>query len=298
MSEIRFDGRVAIVTGGGRGIGRAHARVLAARGASVVVNDLGTDTAGAGSDTSVAESVVAEIEAASGSAAADANDISTTEGAETLIETALKRFGRVDAVVNNAGMIVWNAFPESDAPELDAHLAVHVRGSCNVTRAAWPHLAAQRYGRVLFTISSALYGAPTLLSYGTAKGGVLGLSRALATLGAEHGINVNVIAPLAWTRLMATAGVQAEDEIARQSPPEQVAEVAAFLLHESCTENGQVYAAGRGRVALMFLGETSGIADDSPTAEGVRDRWAEINDRSRYVVPASTLTHHEQVDAL
>jgi NAD(P)-dependent dehydrogenase (short-subunit alcohol dehydrogenase family) len=298
MSAIRFDGRVVIVTGAGRGIGRAHAAVLAARGAHVVVNDLGAELEGGGLDRSVAAGVVAEIEAAGGVALADGSDVASPDGAEALVESALERFGRLDAVVNNAGIIRWSGFPESDADELESHLAVHVVGSYNVSRAAWPQMAAQGYGRILMTTSSAIFGAPQLLSYGAAKGGVVGLARALAAQGAEHGILVNVISPLAFTRMMASAGVGAEDEVARQTPPELVSEVAAYLLHESCTDTGQIYAAGGGRVALVFLGETYGFQDHALTAEAVRDHWLEINDRSRCVVPASTLEHSRQVQEL
>jgi NAD(P)-dependent dehydrogenase (short-subunit alcohol dehydrogenase family) len=246
----------------------------------------------------VAASVVAEIEASGGVATADGNDVASPRGAEALVECAVERFGRIDAVINNAGIIRWAGFPESEAIELEAHLAVHVAGSYNVSRAAWPHMVAQGFGRILMTTSTAIYGAPVLLSYGAAKGGVVGLARALATHGADHGILVNVISPMAYTRMMASAGVEADDDIARRSPPELVSQVAAYLIHDSCTETGQIYAAGGGRVALVFLGETFGFQSDALTAEAVRDHWSEINDRSHYFVPASTRQHHSHVEEL
>jgi NAD(P)-dependent dehydrogenase (short-subunit alcohol dehydrogenase family) len=191
VADLRFDGRVAVVTGGGRGIGRAHARLLAARGAHVVVNDLGVALQGGRPESEPARDVVAEIEAAGGTAVADGSDVAKTDGAEALVGKALDSFGRVDIVVNKAGIIRWAPFPEVDADDLAAHLSVHAAGSFNVSRAAWPQMTAQGYGRIVMTTSSAIFGAPTLVSYGAAKGAIVGLARSLATAGAEHGIAVN-----------------------------------------------------------------------------------------------------------
>ncbi len=206
MSAYRFDGRVAVVTGAGRGIGRAYAHLLAERGASVVVNDLGGSMAGEGSDAGPAATVVAEIVAAGGTAAADTNDVSVAAGAETLVGAAVEQFGRVDVLINNAGIIRWASFPEADAGTLQRHLAVHVVGAFNTTRAAWPHFVGQHYGRVVMTTSTGMLGLPGNLSYATAKGGVVGLMRNLAVEGAPHGIKVNAIAPAAVTRMADRSG--------------------------------------------------------------------------------------------
>jgi len=192
-----FAGRVAVVTGAGRGIGRAYAHLLGARGAQVVVNDLGGSMAGDGVDTGPAAAVVDEITAAGGTAAADTNDVSTVAGGAALIEGAVERFGRVDALVNNAGIIRWAGMPEADADNLERHLAVHVGGSFHTTRAAWLHMVERGYGRIVMTTSAGVFGLPNNLGYAAAKGAVIGLTRSLAVAGARHGIGVNAIAPAA-----------------------------------------------------------------------------------------------------
>jgi NAD(P)-dependent dehydrogenase (short-subunit alcohol dehydrogenase family) len=201
MNELRFDGRVAVVTGAGRGIGRAYALLLAERGASVVVNDLGGTKEGDGSDPAPAGDVVTEIETAGGKALADTNDVATEEGGRSLIDAALDTFGRVDIVVNNAGNIRWGGLPEADLDNLDSHLAVHVRGSFNTTRAAWSRMVEQGYGRVVLTTSSGMFGLADNLGYATAKAAVIGMAHSLSVAGIRHGIKVNLIAPNAWTRM-------------------------------------------------------------------------------------------------
>ena len=201
MDRYGFEGRVAVVTGAGRGIGRAYARrLLAERGASVVVNDLGGSMEGAGTDAGPASAVVDEIVAAGGVAVADTSDVASAAGGLTLVDTAVEQFGRVDVLVNNAGIIRWAGLPDADADNLASHLAVHVGGSFNTTRAAWPHMVDQGYGRIVMTSSSGMFGLPTNLSYATAKAAVVGMTNSLAIAGAAHGIKVNVIAPAAMTR--------------------------------------------------------------------------------------------------
>lgn len=282
VSELRFDGRVAVVTGAGRGIGRSYVLLLAARGASVVVNDLGGSIGGEGTDAGPASAVVDEILTSGGTASADTNDVSTVEGAEALIDSAVEQFGRIDILVNNAGIIRWAGMPEVDASNLERHLAVHLGGSFNTARAAWPHFAGQRYGRIVMTTSSGLFGLPTNTSYAAAKGAVVGLARSLATAGTEHGIKVNLIAPAAMTR-MAGPG-QASPEMS----PDLVAPMAAFLAHEDCPVTGEIYTAGFGRFARLFIASTEGYAngDGMPTIEDVAEHWAEINDEGSYYVPA------------
>jgi NAD(P)-dependent dehydrogenase (short-subunit alcohol dehydrogenase family) len=285
VSELRFDGRVAIVTGAGRGLGRAYAHLLAARGAKVVVNDLGGSMEGQGSDAGPATGVVAEIEAGGGEAVADTNDVATPEGADALVATAVERFGAVDVLVNNAGIMRWAGLPELAAEDLDRHLAVHVGGTFNVIRAAWPHLVDQGYGRIVNTTSAGVFGLPRNLAYATAKGGVIGLTRSLSTAGARHGITANLIAPAATTR-MAGGPQQGVPEM----PPEQVAPMVAYLAHEGCPVTGEIYAAGAGRFARIFLASTDGwVADGEPTVEDVADHWDAINAEAGFSVPEDLL---------
>lgn len=286
MSEHRFEGRVAVVTGAGRGIGRAHALLLAERGASVVVNDLGGSMEGEGTDDGPAADVVAEIVAAGGTALADTSDVAAGAGAEALVTTAVEHFGRIDVLVNNAGIIRWAGLPEADAANLEAHLAVHVGGSFNTTRAAWPHLVEQGYGRIVMTTSAGFFGLPKNLGYATAKGGVIGMTRSLSVAGARHDIKVNLIAPAATTRM---AG--APSDAVPDMPPEQVAPMVAFLAHEDCPVTGEIYAAGAGRFARIFIAATEGWVrtDGDPTIEDVADHWAAINDESGYYIPTGLI---------
>ncbi|MGD0311587.1 MAG: SDR family NAD(P)-dependent oxidoreductase [Acidimicrobiales bacterium] len=291
VNEHRFEGRVAVVTGAGRGIGRAYAILLASRGASVVVNDLGGSMEGIGEDAGVAAGVATEIVEAGGAAIADASDVSTPEGGRSLIDAAVERFGRLDILINNAGIIRWAGPPEADAENLATHLAVHVMGSFNTARAAWPFMVEQGYGRIVMTTSSGLFGLPENLSYATAKGGVIGLSRSLATAGARHGIKVNLIAPGAVTRMAGRGADSGPTDGAAVSPwmsPDLVAPMVAFLAHEICPVSGEIYTAGFGRFARIFIASTEGYvhATPEPTIEDVAQHWAAINDETGYYVPA------------
>jgi NAD(P)-dependent dehydrogenase (short-subunit alcohol dehydrogenase family) len=283
VRNLRFEGRVAVVTGAGRGIGRAHALLLADRGASVVVNDLGGSMEGVGADAELASIVAAEIVAAGGVAIADNGDVATTAGAQTLVDAAVEQFGRVDILINNAGIIRWARLPEADADNLARHLAVHVAGSFSTTRAAWPHMVEQGYGRIVMTSSAGLFGLPDNLSYATAKAAVIGLTRSLATAGTAHGIKVNVIAPAAFTRMAGQSGPGSTE-----MSPDLVAPMVAFLAHEECPVSGEIYAAGAGRFARIFIAETEGYvhATPAPTMEDVAQNWATINDETGYHVPA------------
>ncbi len=286
-----FERRVAVVTGAGRGIGRAHALLLADRGASVVVNDLGGSMDGLGEDAGVASAVAAEIVAAGGAAAADASDVATAAGAQELIETAVKRFGHLDILVNNAGIIRWAGFPDADSDNLSRHLAVHTVGSFNTTRAAWPHMVEQGYGRIVMTTSSGIFGLPKNLSYATAKAAVIGLTRSLTTAGAAHGIKVNLIAPAAFTRMAGQPTTEADSPGRGAAPSpmssDLVAPMVAFLAHEDCPVSGEIYAAGAGRFSRIFIASTPGYvhAGPEPTIEDIAQNWATINDETGYYVP-------------
>jgi NAD(P)-dependent dehydrogenase (short-subunit alcohol dehydrogenase family) len=273
-----------VVTGAGRGIGRAYALLLAERGARVVVNDLGGSIDGTGSDPGPASAVAADIVAAGGTAVADVGDVATADGAQALVDAALARYGRLDIVINNAGIVEWAGFPDADAANLERHLAVHVGGSFNTTRAAWPQMVGQGYGRVVMTTSTGLLGLPDNTSYATAKAAVIGLVRNLATAGAAHGIKVNLIAPAAVTRMAGPADAALEAQLA----PELVAPMAAFLAHEACPATGEMYAAGAGRFARMFIASSVGHVhpDGVPTIEDVAESWEAINDERGYYVPA------------
>jgi NAD(P)-dependent dehydrogenase (short-subunit alcohol dehydrogenase family) len=284
---MRFEGRVAVVTGAGRGLGRAYALLLAARGATVVVNDLGSSMSGSGVDVGPAAAVVDEIKAAGGVGHADANDVSTVEGGAALIAAAVDEFGRIDVLVNNAGIIRWAGLPEADAENMEAHLAVHTMGSFNTVRAAWPHMVEQEYGRIVMTTSAGVFGLPKNLGYATAKGGVIGMARSLATVAPRHRIAVNCIAPAAMTRMGG-----ASDEVGADDPmaPELVAPLVAYLAHESCPVNGEVYAAGAGRFSRIFIASTPGYLAEGPASiEDIAANWSEINDEAGYHVPTDLM---------
>jgi len=286
MSELRFDGRVAVVTGAGRGLGRAYAYLLAQRGAKVVVNDLGGSMGGEGADATPAQQVVDEIADADGEAVADTHDVSTAEGGRAIVETALHRFGRIDILVNNAGIIRWGGLPEVGLDNLERHLAVHLAGSFNTMRAAWPHFVGQRYGRVVLTTSSGMFGLADNLSYAAAKAGVVGLARSAKVAGEPHGIKVNLIAPAAQTRM--AGGAPTDDS---RMPSAAAAPMVAYLAHEDCPVSGEIYTAGAGRFARVFLASTEGYRhqDGLPTVEDVAAQWAAINDETGYYVPADLL---------
>lgn len=269
------------MTGAGRGIGRGYAHLLAERGASVVVNDLGGSMDGTGADAAPATAVVDEIATAGGAAIADHSDVCTSDGAQTLVDAAVDAFGRIDIVINNAGIVRWAGMPDVDEANLAAHLGVHVTGSFHTTRSAWPHMVEQGYGRVVMTTSSGMFGLPNNLSYATAKAAVVGMTRSLALAGAAHDIKVNAIAPAAFTR-MAGQG-PGPDEMA----PHLVAPMAAYLAHESCPASGEIYAAGFGRFARIFIATTEGYvqSDRVPTIEDVAQHWATVNDETGYSVP-------------
>jgi NAD(P)-dependent dehydrogenase (short-subunit alcohol dehydrogenase family) len=282
MADLGFDGKVAIITGAGGGLGRSHALELARRGAPVVVNDLGGSVDGTGSGTTAAQAVVDEITAAGGDAVANYDSVATPEGGHAIVQTALDRFGRVDIVINNAGILRDASFKNMGPDNVNPVLDVHLRGAFNVTQPAWEHMRAQNYGRIVNTSSGAgLFGNFGQSNYGAAKMGLVGLTRVLAVEGAKNNIKVNAIAPVAKTRMT-------EDllgPIADKLLPESVTPMVVFLAHDDCPVTGEVYTLGGGRVARVFLGVTKGIFDPNLTVETVRDRFAEIRDEEGYEAP-------------
>jgi len=292
MGELRFDGRVAIVTGAGGGLGREHALLLASRGASLVVNDLGGAVDGTGSSATAAGRVVAEITAAGGTAVADANSVATPEGGEALVRTALDAFGRVDILVNNAGILRDRSFAKMEVDDWDAVIAVHVRGAVCATRPAWRHMRERRYGRIVNTTpASGLFGNFGQTNYGAAKMGIVGLTKVLAIEGARDGITVNAIAPMARTRMTENLLGPLADSLA----PALVSPVVAWLAHEDCTVTGEVLSCGGGRVARVFVGVGPGWFDPTPDPEAVRDNWEAITAEAGYVVPRNNFEEVAQL---
>jgi NAD(P)-dependent dehydrogenase (short-subunit alcohol dehydrogenase family) len=287
MSEkLSFQDRVAIVTGAGGGLGRSHALLLAQRGAKVVVNDLGGDRAGrSGGSASMADAVVEEIRNLGGTAVADHHSVDTVEGAEGIVATAIDTFGRVDVLVNNAGILRDASFAKMAPEDFRSVLRVHLEGTVNVSRAVWPHMRAAGYGRIINTTSGAgLYGNFGQTNYSAAKAGIVGFSRTLAVEGAPKNILVNVIAPLAASRL--TEDVMSE-ELFKKFEPEYVSALVAFLANEVCTLHGQIFELGGGYYARVALIESEGIVVDSiPSPEELADRIDEISDISTFLEPA------------
>jgi NAD(P)-dependent dehydrogenase (short-subunit alcohol dehydrogenase family) len=297
-APLEFQDRVAVVTGAGRGIGRAHAMLLAARRATVVVNDLGTTMTGAGRDPSLAAQVAEEITAAGGNAAANSSDVSTTEGAQELIDQTFDTFGRVDIVVNNAGVFAVDEFPAMELADMRRLWEIHIGGGFNVTRAAWPHMAAAHYGRVVFTTSTSALGAADTLAYTTAKAGVWGLGRALAQVGLPLGIAVNLVSPMAMTRMMSAGHGRSETppDVPERAPA-LVAPLVAVLCHESCPVSGETFVAGMRRHSWLYMSETEGYVHpdlDGLTPEVVRDHWDEIVDSVSGEVVSNTTSWIER----
>lgn len=277
MSQIRFDGRVAIITGAGGGLGRAHALLLAARGAAVVVNDLGGSVNGVGGDAAAASQVVREIEAAGGQALANFDDIATPEGAQRLVDAAARAFGRVDILINNAGILRDKTLVKMEAADFEAVVRVHLLGSAWCSRAVLPLMQQQQYGRIVMTTSAAgLYGNFGQSNYGAAKLGVVGLMNSLKLEAEKFGIRVNTVAPVALTRM--TEGLPFA-RLLQEATPERVAAGVAYLCSQACDFSGTILAAGAGYFSTVRVVEGQGLhleADDI-NPDTVAARWAEIS---------------------
>ncbi|MFF2088295.1 SDR family NAD(P)-dependent oxidoreductase [Nocardia sp. NPDC058176] len=282
---IEFDNRVAIVTGAGGGLGRAHALALAARGAKVVVNDVGTTGGVVGADSPAAR-VVAEIEDAGGEAFAYLCDVGDFDSVEQLVAATVQRWGRIDILVNNAGILRDKSFAKVSLDEFRQVLDVHLMGSVHCTKAVWPHMVAQGYGRILMTTSaSGIYGNFGQANYGAAKSALVGLMNVLAIEGERKGIRVNALAPTAATQM--TDGLIDEDILGLLTP-ESIAPGAVFLVSERAPTK-TILAAGAGVFAVAHMKETAGVylAEDARSPEAVAARWAEISDTSEQVSTAS-----------
>jgi NAD(P)-dependent dehydrogenase (short-subunit alcohol dehydrogenase family) len=285
MSELRYDGRVAVVTGGGRGLGRAYALLLAARGAKVVVNDPGGDLAGDGEGidpaAGPAQDVVSEIVAAGGEAVANTDSVATPEGGKAIIDAALDTHGRLDILVHNAGNVRRGSLREISYEDFDAVVDVHLRGAFHVVRPAFPRMCDTGYGRIVLTSSiGGLYGNHDVVNYAVAKAGVIGLSNVAAIEGAAHGVKCNVIVPAAVTRMAEGIDTSAYPPMG----PELVAPTVGWLAHESCSVTGETLIALAGRVATAVLTETAGVHRACWSVEDVADNLEAIRDRSRSVV--------------
>ena len=290
LDQLRFDGRVAIVTGAGRGMGASFARTLALRGAAVVVNDLGSSVDGVGADAGPAQLVAAEIRAAGGAAVASSDSVATTGGATAIVGAALDHFGRVDIVVNNAGILTRLGFPEADLHNFNHNFSVHLAGASNVTRAAWPHMFAEAYGRVVMITSSGLLGSLVNVSYASAKAGQIGLTKTLALAGASQNIKVNAVAPAADTRMTSKATLE-QRGAGVALDPDLVAPAVALLSHEQCPASGEIFGVGGGRVNRLFIGVTDGYANHDLTPEDLFDNWPHVIDETSYFVPANSPDH-------
>ena len=286
MTELRFDGRVAIITGAGGGLGHSHALELARRGARVLVNDLGGALDGSGSSASAAQRVVDEITVLGGIAAANHDSVATAKGGEAIVQGALDAFGRVDVLINNAGILRDKAFHKMEADLIDQVVDVHLKGALYVSQPAFRLMREQGYGRIVNTSSaSGLFGNFGQANYGAAKAGLAGLTRVLALEGAEHGIKVNAIAPIALTRM--TEGILGE--LASKVSAESVSPLVAYLTNEECTVSGNIYSVAGGRVARIFVAETYGVVLKSNTAEAIRAQLSLIDevDATRFHEPSS-----------
>lgn len=303
LAIIDFTGRVALVTGGGRGLGRSYALELARRGAAVLVNDPGVDPRGNGRDDSIAERVVAEIVEAGGIAKADRHSVATPEGCEAMVAAAVDTFGRLDVVISNAGVLLVNVLTDMSPEELDAHLDVHVKGSTYVSQAAFRVMKEHGYGRIVFAGSMAgMFGMPGLAAYGVAKGAIFGLANAVACEGEAFGILANAVLPVALTRMSNTwtpevrakaghAPLDPYSETAIEQADHSVSTAAViYLSSEACTLNHHILSTAGGRIARVFVGVTPGWrSPHGGSADDVSEHLKKIIDPSGYAIPMTAM---------
>ena len=272
---LRYDDRVAVITGAGRGLGRAYALLLAARGAKVVVNDAGVTRHGEAANAGPAHEVVDEIRKAGGEAVASTASVASPEGGREIVDAAIKNFGRIDILIHNAGINRPSPLREMSWEQFSAVLDVHLHGAFHVVRPALPHMSDAQYGRIVLTSSIAgLYGDKNLAGYAVSKAGLIGLSNAVSLEGADYGVQCNAIVPAAVTRL--SEGIDTSS-FPTTMTPEEVAPVVAWLVHEDCKSTGEVFVALAGRVAKAFVSETQGVFRANWTIEEVAGQMAAIS---------------------
>lgn len=276
---IRFDGRVAIVTGAGAGLGRSHALMLADRGAKLVINDLGGALDGAGTSQRAADAVVEEIRQRGGEAVANYDSVADWEGAQALVNTAVESFGRLDILVNNAGILRDKSFGKMDMSDFDAVVRVHLNGAAFCTRAAWPIMSAAQFGRVVFTLSNTgLYGNFGQANYGAGKAGLIGLMNVLRIEGAKNNILVNAVAPMAATRM--TEGSMAPEVIGHFNP-EYPSAAVAFLCSEEFQESGAIISTAAGHYSAVKILSSLGVQLPEPASpDSIAANWSKISDMS------------------
>jgi NAD(P)-dependent dehydrogenase (short-subunit alcohol dehydrogenase family) len=288
VTEISFDGRVAIITGAGGGLGRTYALEMARRGAQVVVNDLGGSVDGQGGGDAAAQKVVDEIKAAGGEAVPNYDSVSSPAGGESIVKTAVDAFGKVDIVINNAGILRDKSFAKLTWEDLDAVLDVHLRGAFYVSQPAFKVMKENGYGRFVFTSSnSGVFGNFGQSNYGAAKMGLVGLSNVIAVEGAKAGILSNVLCPVAATRMTE----ELLGDFSKQVKPELVTPLVTFLASEACTFTHEMFSAAGGRYARIFIGLAPGWyggKDHVPTAEDVLDNLEQIEKQDGYIVPTAS----------
>jgi len=286
MDQLHFDGQTAIVTGAGGNpsLGRAHALLLASRGANVVVNDIGSDPeARHYPGTASAEAVVEEIRAAGGNAVASTESVASLAGAEAIVRTAIEAFGRVDILVNNAGISIGTPFDALSERDIQRHIDINLMGSIWCCRAVWPHMKALGYGRIVNTTSSAMTGFANHVAYAASKGGIWSLTRALAAEGEPLGIKVNAVSPGGYTRLVIST-LEENSPLLVQSkeslPADMSSPAVAFLAHGSCPVTGECIDSVGGDVQRCYISRTAGFKQRNHTIETVAHRWAEVMDES------------------
>jgi NAD(P)-dependent dehydrogenase (short-subunit alcohol dehydrogenase family) len=292
---IDFSEQVAVVTGAGRGLGRLYALELGRRGASVLVNDLGSSMHGDGTDSSVADAVVAEIVQAGGDAAASYESVATPDGGEAIVRLALDRFGRLDIVVSNAGIFHTVAFEELAANDWRRMLTVHLDGGFHVSQPAFRVMKSQGYGRFVFATSSAgLFGQPNSAHYAAAKAGLVGLANVIAIEGAPHGVLANCVLPFGFSRMVTeTIGEVVDptlEPFLTAIDPELVVPLVTFLASRSCELTHHSYSAAAGRYARVFTGLGEGwlsASGSTPTADDVASHLAEVSRTQPFTVPTS-----------
>ena len=291
MPELRFDDRVAVITGAGRGLGRAYALLLASRGAKVVVNDVGGSLTGDGADPGPAAAVVDEIKAAGGHAVASTDSVATVAGGKAIIETALDNYRRIDVLIHNAGTVRRGSLREMSYADFDAVLDVHLRGAFHVVRPAFPEMSAAGYGRVVLTSSiGGIYGHHNVANYAVAKAGLIGLSNVVALEGAADDVKCNVIVPSAVTRMAEGIDTSAYPPM----DPELVAPTVGWLAHDSCSITGEMLISIAGRVARSAIVESQGVYRPSWTIEDVAEHIDAIRDLSNPLVFPVVPSGHAQ----